>query len=269
MGWFSQTLELFKARFTALVLTAGLALVPANFLAAGAMRFATAAGRTASTEPPSGDQAIDRSPADRLQLRGSSTVKKNAPADLTVMFSVALAAALSLAVLFLGIALAHAALVPVVLGKARGPADAWAVAGSRMGALIATGIPGALVIAAGLVLLVVPGLVAMINFGFAAPVVLAEGLQGKKALDRSCRLMRSRRLAVASMWLLVVLITAFSFAASQQMPPGAWRLAAGTLLRIVAYPLPLLGLIILYRDARRAEAASVHPPDLSAGIVVR
>jgi len=185
------------------------------------------------------------------------------------MFSIALATALSLAVLFLGIALAHAALVPVVLGKARGPADAWAVAGSRMGALIATGIPGALVIAAGLVLLVVPGLLAMINFGFAVPVVLAEGLQGRKALDRSCRLMRSRRLAVASMWLLIILITGFSFAAAHQMPPGAWRLAAGTLLRIVAYPLPLAGLIILYREARRAETVSVHPPDLSAGIVVR
>jgi len=268
MGWFSQTLALFKARFATLVLTAGLALLPANLIASGAMRFATAASSAESTEPPS-DKAADRTTTDRLQLRGPAPEKKNPPADLTAIFSVALATALSLTVLFLGIALAHAALVPVVLGKARGPADAWAVAGSRMGALIATGIPGALVIAAGLVLLVVPGLLAMINFGFAVPVVLAEGLHGRKALDRSCGLMRSRRLAVASMWLLIVLITGFSFAAAHQMPPGAWRLAAGTLLRVVAYPLPLAGLIILYREARRAETASVHPPDLSAGIVVR
>jgi hypothetical protein len=109
----------------------------------------------------------------------------------------------------------------------------------------------------------------MIGFAFAVPVTLVEGIQGRAALDRSWRLMRSRRLAVASLCLLLVGISAASIALAELLPPGAWRMAGGTLLRTLAYPLPLSGLIVLYREARRAEAASVHAPEKSAGIVVR
>jgi hypothetical protein len=138
-----------------------------------------------------------------------------------------------------------------------------------MGALLVTGVQGALLIALGTVLLVLPGIAAMMAFAFAVPAVVIEGLSGSAALDRSWRLVRGRPWAVLALWMLIAALTAASIAIAGIMPAGAWRLFGGSLVRTLTYPLPLAGFIVLYAEARRAESRSVHPADLGARVVVR
>jgi hypothetical protein len=279
MGWGAQTLALLRARYSAILLTSALALLPANLLGAGAVRFGLGllgAGEGAKTHTQQiqdkerdlvekGSPAEERHVLARDALRGKSSYDWH---DLGALFPLAGAAAVGLAILLLGLALAHAALVPIVLGTARRPSEAWAIVGARMGGLLLTGVQGALLIALGTVLFLLPGIAAMLAFAFAVPAVVIEGLSGSAALDRSWRLIRGRLGPVLVMWALIAALTAGSIVLAELMPAGAWRLLGGSLLRTLTYPVPLVGLIVLYAEARRAEARSVHPPDLGAGIVV-
>ena len=49
-----------------------------------------------------------------------------------------------------------------------------AVVASRIGPLLATGVPGALLVALGALFFIVPGLVLAIGFSLAAPIVVLE-----------------------------------------------------------------------------------------------
>ena len=89
----------------------------------------------------------------------------------------------ALAILVAGLSLGHAAVVPLVLGTAAGPARAWAVAASRMKELIRTALVRVPLVALGMLFGVVPGAVLAMGFAFAMPVVICEGLWGRAALD--------------------------------------------------------------------------------------
>jgi hypothetical protein len=281
MGWVSQTLALVRARFGALVATAALALLPANLLGAGAVRFGAGLLGGVDIAPANHTQQVQEKqhdlrdqgfpPAEGVAL-AHDALEGEAPAggrSLGAAIPLALSAAVGLAILLIGLALAHAALVPVVLGTARRPSEAWAAVAARMGALLVTGVQGALLIALGTVLLVLPGIAAMMAFAFAVPAVVIEGLSGSAALDRSWRLIRGRCWAVLALWMLLAALTAASIAIAAIMPAGAWRLFGGSLVRTLIYPLPLAGFIVLYAEARRAETRSVHAADLGARVVVR
>jgi hypothetical protein len=276
MGWFHETLALVRARYGALVLTAGLALVPANLLVAGAVRFGVGllgVPDVAQVGDKPRDPGSDAAPpAPREMLKGEAKQSDRAPRSLDPIALLPLVGtiAVGLALLLFGLALAQAALVPLVLGKAQSPTEAWAAVGARMGRLVRTGVLGASLIALGTVLLLLPGVAAMVAFAFAVPAVMVEGVAGSPALDRSWRLMRGRLGAVLANWLLLFAITVASIFLAGLMPPGAPRMIGGTVLRTLAYPLPLVAFIVLYCRARQAEAShSVHPADLGAGIVMR
>jgi len=281
MGWFSHTLALARARFGVLVATAALALLPANLLGAGAVRFSAGLLGGVDVAPPNHTQQVQEKqhdlrdqgfpPAQRDEL-AHDALKGETPVgerSLGAVIPLAVSAAVGVAILLIGLALAQAALVPVVLGRARRPSEAWAAVASRMGALLVTGVQGALLIALGTVLLVLPGIAAMTAFAFAMPAVVIEGRSGSAALDRSWRLIRGRPWAVLALWMLIAALTAASIAIAELMPAGVWRLIGGTLLRTLTYPLPLAGFIVLYAEARRAETRSVHPANLGARVVVR
>src|SRR5947209_8546016 len=105
-------------RAAAALLSCALVLVPANLLVSGVVRFGAAVTETLSAQPNDRPGEVDLKPHQLEQL-----------------LYVAATAVAGLAVLMIGLSLAQAALVPVLLGTARRPSQAWAVVGARFGAL--------------------------------------------------------------------------------------------------------------------------------------
>src|SRR6267143_5116546 len=180
----SQSLSLYRRHFGTLVFTCAVALLPANVLAAGAVVFGLAAlnagglaepqthseqvqekQRDLRESPPATSEARD----ERARKIGREALEGNAGSTfdalhfLRGLVPVAYATAIIAAILLAGLFLAHAALVPLVLhlerGKRTGPAHAWAVVASRLGALLWTGMLAAALVALGALFFIVPGVV--------------------------------------------------------------------------------------------------------------
>jgi hypothetical protein len=125
--------------------------------------------------------------------------------------------------------------------------------------LFGAGILGLLGFMLGLVLFVVPGLVALIWWAVVAPVIVIERSQVTKAFGRSDELVKGNSWRVG-----VVLFIGFSIAgaASIAFVFGTEAIVAGVLTQVVAYALasaiiaPLYGLIaaVLYFQLRSFEA---------------
>lgn len=268
---FAEALSLYRRHFGALVLTCALALLPANLLATGAVVFGVASlgggdlaePRTHTQQvqdrqqdlrdkpPPPAEQELRARQLGREALEGRSAFDGGQllRGVASVVYATAIIAALMLAGLFL----AHAAAVPLVLdlleGRPTGPARAWAVVGSRIGPLLVTGVAGALLVALGAVFAIVPGLVLAAGFSLAPPLAVLENASGRIALERSWRRLHGHWRPVISMWALILVFSALASMASALLPPGPWRPLASGLVRIVLYPLPLTGLVLVYRDA--------------------
>src|SRR5437016_2188556 len=123
MGWFAETLALVRARYGAMLLASALAFLPANLLASGALRFGVGLfggpGAEARAGDSSGKDLLISQKNSSPEQRARETPKTESAFDLRAMLIVAATVTVGLAVLLLGLALAHAALVPVVLGSAR------------------------------------------------------------------------------------------------------------------------------------------------------
>src|SRR5437016_5203651 len=155
----AQAFSLYRKHFAALVLTGALSLVPANLLAAGAVVFGLGAlgnggvaeartdteqvqekQRDLQEKPPATPEARDA----RVRQIGREALEGGSAFDVRQyvrnLLPIAYATAIVAGVLLAGLFLAHAATVPLVLdleaGRPVGPAHAWAVVGSRIGALI-------------------------------------------------------------------------------------------------------------------------------------
>ena len=102
---------------------------------------------------------------------------------------------------------------------------------------------------AGAVFFLLPGLVLAAGFSLAPPLVILEGISGRAALERSWRLLGGRWAQAFLFWALIVVFSVLGSAAAALLPAGPWRPAASTLIRVLLYPLPLTGLVLLYRDA--------------------
>jgi hypothetical protein len=268
----AQSLSLYRRHFGCLVFTCAVALLPANVLAAGAVVFGLAAlsagglaePRTHSEQVQEKQRDLRESPPATAEARderarqiGREALEGNAGATFDALHflhglvPVAYATAIAAAVLLAGLFLAHAALVPLVLeltqGRPAGPAQAWAVAGSRIGPLLVTGLLAALLVALGALFFVVPGLVLAAGFSLAPPIVVLEGAYGRAALEHSWRRLRGHWGAALSLWALIVVLSLLASALATLVPPGVWRPITATVVRVVLYPLPLVGLALLYR----------------------
>jgi len=267
-----EALALYRRHFGALVLTCGVALLPANLLAAGAVVFGLSSlgsGGIAETrtrgeqiqqkqqelrdKPPASAEAHD----ERTRQLGREALEGGTTFDARHLFGnlvpIAYATAIVAGLLLAGLFLAHAAAVPLVLGfverKAAGPAHAWAVVASRIGALVVTGLLGAALVALGAVFFILPGLVLAAGFSLAPPLVILEGVSGRAALERSWWLLRGRWAQALLLWALLVVFLVLGSVAAAMLPAGPWRPAASTVIRVLLCPLPLTGLVLLYRDA--------------------
>ncbi|TMA45967.1 MAG: hypothetical protein E6J82_00970 [Deltaproteobacteria bacterium] len=277
-----EALAVYGRHFGTLVLTCAVALLPANLLAAGAVVFGLASlgsggfaeAQTHSEQiqqkqqdlrdkPPASTEARD----ERTRQLGREAFEGGAAVDARHIFEnllpIAYATAIVAGLLLAGLFLAHAAAVPLVLGfverKTAGPGHAWAVVASRLGALFGTGLLGAALVALGAVFFILPGVVLAAGFSLAPPLVILEGMSGRAALERSWRLLGGRWAHAFLFWALIVAFSVLGSAAAALLPAGPWRPAASTLIRVLLYPLPLTGLVLLYRDAtqymRRTSAS--------------
>jgi hypothetical protein len=284
----SQAVLLYRRHFFALVLTCALALVPANVLATGALVFGLSslgAGglveasthreqvqqkqRDLQEKPPQTPEARDL----RARQLGREALEGGAASDvrqlLHRLLPIAYATAVLAAVLLAGLFLAHAAVTPLVLdltqGKAAGPAHCWNVVAPRIGAVLATGLLAAMLVALGALFFVIPGLVLAAGFSLAPPIVMLEGLSGHAALERSWRLLRGHFREAFLFWTLIVVFSLLASGAAELLPPGHWRPLASAVARMILYPLPLVGLVLLYRKCVSTSGGSQRPDSSGRG----
>src|SRR5436190_13665638 len=271
----SRALALYRTHFSALVLTCAVALLPANLLAAGAVVFGLAAlGSGGMAEARTHGQQIQeqqrdlqerpsRRPEDqdqRARQLGREAFEGGAASTsdpmvvlrgfLPIAYATMIVAAVLLAGLFLAPGAAAALIFELAEGRPAGPGHAWAVAGSRIGPLAATGLSAAALVALGALFFVLPGLILAAGFSLAAPLVIREGLTGRVALEASWRRLRGHWGPAIAMWALIVAFSLLASGVSTLLPPGGWRPFASALVRLVLYPLPIAGLVLLYRDTR-------------------
>jgi len=270
----AEALALYGKHFGALVLTCAIALLPATLLAAGAVRFGLATlgrgdfsdarnhseqihekQRELQEKPPASEQAR----TERVRQLGREAVEGGAAFDAQHLLDKAVpigcAAAIFVLLLLAGLFLAHTAAVPLVLelsrGRLAGPAHAWAAAGSCIGAVLLTGLLSAVLVAFGALFFVIPGFILAAGFSLAAPLVVVEGLRGRAALERSWRLLAGHWGQALWMWILIVAFTVLASGAARLLPPGPWRPIASALVCALLYPLPLTGLVLIYREIRK------------------
>jgi hypothetical protein len=132
--------------------------------------------------------------------------------------------------------------------------ESWMLLVGRLGGLLAAAVPAAGLIAIGLSLWVIPGLVVAFCFALIAQVAVIEGKGGAAALRRSVELVGADWLRVA---LLLAVFAALTFAArliaDWVIPDNAIFLTevVGDVLTLALIPLPLIAGALLYLDIRQ------------------
>ena len=284
----SQAVSLYRKHFRALVLTCALALVPANVLATGAVVFGLsslgagglAEARTHTEQVQQKQRDLQEKPPQTSEARdlrarqlGREALEGGAAFDvrrfLQGLIPIAYATAIVAAVLLAGLFLAHAIVTPLVLdltqGKAAGPAHCWNVVASRIGAVLATGLLAAMLVALGALFFVIPGLALAAGFSLAPPIVMLEGLSGRAALERSWRVLRGHWRYAFLFWTLIVVFSGLASGVAALLPPGHWRPIASSVVRLVLYPLPLVGLVLLYGKCVSTSGGSRRPDSSGRG----
>jgi hypothetical protein len=255
----AQALAIYRKQFVALLLTSGLALLPANALVGGAWVMGLASHVENAEGPPAGDE-VEKPPVRRPGRldpkapdahRPEASLSDSLHLRLSELTPLALSLLLAAAVLLAATLLSLAALVPLVLGAAAGPAQAWEAVGARFGAVLATGALSLALTLLGSCLCVVPGAVMAIGFAFALPVTMVEDLRGRRALERAWVLMRAEWPALLAVVVLyIAVVVAASFGAGALLGPGLRQLAGAAVVRLLLLPLALVSLVLLYLRAR-------------------
>ncbi|MCA1826981.1 MAG: hypothetical protein ABR567_01290 [Myxococcales bacterium] len=271
---FGEALAIYRRRFGALVLTCALALVPANLLMSGTVLIGLAGmGAAGVGEAGTHTEQVQEKTRDLKESPPASPEERNARVNqlgreafeggsvfdaglLRHAVPLAYAVLIVVTILLAGIALAHAAVVPLVLGGALGPAGAWATVASRLRELGRTAILGAPLVGLASLFCIVPGIIAAVGFSLAIPAAMSERLGGKAALQRSWNLLRGHWPMAVAAWALMAIFTVAASMASMLVAPGPWRSVVSGCVRLVTYPFPLVVLVLLYRKAVSTSAGS-------------
>lgn len=273
--------RLCATRAFAVLLTASIALLPAQVVAtafAAAIRYRIAAAPGSLPTPRTADEREGRlrdsvasgelrsPPAQETRLERVVAAVADLPElkPREILFSALLLLA-TLPLVAAGIYLALAALTPLALqwqrGGRLGAQECWALLGPRMGAVIGTTLLAAFLSLLGLVLCVLPGLLLLAGFVFAAPVTLLEGHRGVAALRRSLALAQAVLPKLLSVLAVFAVLRAFALGvAAAALPPEALlpRLLLADAICTLLFPLPVAALALLYDEARKREAQDMR-----------
>ena len=276
-GFLGELGRLARARCAALLLTAALPVLPAYLLSGGVMYLAGARSDTEVLAPTRTEQISDRQRAlgeripradvpsdstadarrDVLRATAATPPENSTSSALTWLpFTLASVAgiAVAIAILVMGLFIAQAALLPVVAGCSR-PSEAWAIVAKRFNRLLYTTLVAVVLIMIGLACLALPGIVLAFGFSLAAPVVLAEGIDGPGALQRSWDLMRRAWRAQLGIVLVGgIAVVAFRWAVARYLPLNALagRVLLNALVCTLVLPFPIAASAMLYLAARRS-----------------
>jgi hypothetical protein len=261
---FAEAAAAFRRRGARLVAAAALALVPASLVAGGALFVANRAAELRPLPASRADEAVDRArPDDAAQARQDLLREPAPPAASSRSAFVARTAAVVFAAFAfsIGILLAQGALVALALGDT----SAHAVLGACFGELWKTAFFASAIVVAGLVCLVLPGILFAVGFSVAMPAVVFERLSAAAALSRSWRLSRH---AWPELLALVVLPAAVVVAAEAliaraglgQDPLARAAIQAAVVVVALPFPLVLSGFVYLRArsEADRVPLAEVR-----------
>ena len=188
----------------------------------------------------------------------AADIASGVPGRMTLWILGVLATLVSALAFAIAVPLAGGALTIAVAdrldGGNAGWIESWMLLVRRLDRLLAAIVPAAGLIAIGLVMWVVPGLLIAFCFALVAQVAVVEGLGGAAALRRSADLVLGDWLRVA---LLLAVFGAATWAArllaNALIPDTAIFMTelVGDLLTLAVMPLPLIGAALLYFDLRK------------------
>jgi hypothetical protein len=141
--------------------------------------------------------------------------------------------------------------------------DALRTTGGRAGSLIAVQLASGLMVFIGLVLLVVPGVIAVVWTAVGLPVVMIEGLGYSKAIDRSRALARGKWGHVLGTLLLswgvaLLIMLGAGFAIGLLGASDRVGAVVVALLFAALLPIPTIATVLLYYDLRvRTESVDL------------
>jgi len=297
----ARAFHMYRAHARALLLTCAVLFVPASLVKSCAMAAIMAPTRAADSTAAVVDSArateasrralaeayerhADADTIARLQRenhrrledmsRHVADVARGVPGGFT-LFLLGVLAAIVVAFLYGLIApLTNAALTIAVAdrlgGGLAGWLEVWMLLLGRLRELLSALIPAALLVAAGMVLWAVPGMIVAALFAFVPQVVVIEKLTGKAALARSIALVRADWLRVALLVAVFIAITwAARLVADVLIPDSAPFVTEliGDLVTVIVMPVPVLGLVLLYLDIRRRRDG-FSPDDLRAELAM-
>src|SRR6266545_450111 len=144
--------------------------------------------------------------------------------------------------------------------------EAWPFFGSILLVLLLTFV----VVVGGLILLVIPGLVFLVRFSLAQPVLLVEGMRGREGLRRSWRLVKGRSWWVFGLPYVVGLVAALptliatvplTLAARNASADSAWILRgiASSVGVVVQQVFSATAIMVVYFDRRVRNDMLDHP----------
>ena len=280
-----QAFRMYRAHARALLLTCAVVFVPASLVKSCAMAAIMTPTRAAESTAAVVDSArateasrralaeayehhADAETIARLQRenhrqledmsRHVVEVARGVPGGFTLFLLGVLAAIVTAFLYGLIAPLTNSALTIAVAdrlgGGLAGWLEVWILLLGRLRELLSALIPAALLVAAGMILWVLPGMLIAFLFAFVPQVVLIERLTGKAALARSIALVRADWLRVALLMAVFIAMTwAARLVADLLIPDSAQFLTQllGDVVTLILMPVPVLGLVLLYLDIRR------------------
>ncbi len=269
----TEAFNLYKNNLVAMLITAGIALGPV-YLVKNTLVALLLPGVDSSSARLDAQAEKIRAASDRMNERlaaGTATpeeleayqreVLESAGAGLAegggmlmrlLMFAVGIL--LTIPLLVLANFLAQAALTVLIADRVSGGSldwqGAWAKTATRLPALFVTSLIVAIGVALGAMMCVLPGLVFGFLCAFVMPVALLEGRSGPEAIKRSIELVKLDWIRVLVVLVVFGVLSYVASAIGSAIVPGVGFLDSlvGDLISVALLPVPIIGLVLLYRE---------------------
>ena len=146
-----------------------------------------------------------------------------------------------------------------LVGETPTPGDAFRYGFKRLGSIILIGLLVALIVAGGLFLLIIPGIIFAVKLSVSIPALIVENRRGTDAISRSWNLTTGHFWHVLGTWIVAYIIAAIVSAILTALGGDNWlvRGILASIASVITTPFVALVTVLLYLDLRaRKEAFS-------------
>lgn len=270
----TEAFHLYRDNLVVMLITAGIALGPVYFVKNGLMAlfvpgidastarvnaqadsFAAMSAKlnekiAAGTATP---EELERYQKELLATAGVGV--KETGGMLMWLFGLLASLLLTIPLVIIANLLAQAALTVLLADRAAGGnigwQGAWSKTVTRLPALLITALVTGLGVALGTLMCVLPGLLFAFGCAFVMPIALLEGRAGPEAIKRSIELVKADWLRVVIVMVVAAVLSYVASAIGSMLIPNSWVFLdslVGDLVSILVLPLPIIGLVLLYRE---------------------